>query len=113
MLDDKRIVGLAVGLVLVVLALAVDAALGLAALWEVLTGPTADPLLVALVEAALPYLLVGALLVGVGLALLAALVVVAARAAGDRVDTGRLREWVERAERRSDALRRLGVSDRL
>lgn len=110
LLDTRAVAALA-GLLVVAGALVLDVVLGLVALLGVLAGPPAGSLALALAKTALPYLAVAGVLVAVGAALLVWLVVRLVRNAS--VDDERLRELATRAERHSEALRRVGLTDRL
>jgi len=111
--SDNRILALLVGIVLVTGALVLDVVLGLLALLSTLAGtPVGEGLLAALVGTALPYLVVGAVLATLGVAMLVALVVLVVRGAS-LPESKRVARLVERAERESTSLRQLGLSDRL
>lgn len=109
LLSDRRLWGLVAGLAAVVVLGVVVAVLGLLELLAVLSGGAT---LLALVEAALPYLAGLAVLLVVGLLLLVGLAAVVLRQVSDGVDEGSLRRLAERV-RDSDLLRRTGLSRRL
>lgn len=109
LLSDKRLWALLAGIaVVLVLAVAV-AVLGLLELLAVLGGGAS---LLALVEAAVPYLAGLAVLAIVGLFLLVGLAAVVLQAVSDGVDGGGLERLADQVAN-SDLLRRLGLSRRL
>lgn len=109
LLRDKRLWGLLAGIGAVLALGVVVAVLGLLELLAVLSGGAS---LVALLQAALPYLAGLAVLGVVGLLLLVGLAAVVLSHVSDGVDEGSLRRLAERA-RDSDLLRRAGLSRRL
>lgn len=109
LVSDKRIWGLLAGIGIVLVLGAGVALLGVLELLAVLSGGTT---LLALVQAALPYLVALVVLGVVGLVMVVALVAILVKAASDELDADSLQSLADRATNSSVA-RRLGLANRL
>lgn len=113
LLSDKRVLALLVGFVLSAVAFVGVVVVGVLSALSAITAPAnaSEPLLYVLIDTLLPFVVLALVLGAIGLVLLAALLWIVAQ--NVELESQRLADLAERAEREFGVLRGVGLSDRL